>query len=132
MTYAHSRLSNDVCLFSICRTTYVCSRLVERRLWWKVIKIDETFHQTRCERLINFDENDLSSLMNENVISSNDESDSSNLTKTTSSHQIFSKRQTIFLLFDEQSSAMTFDLRNLVLQKIVFCVKINVCVRLLW
>jgi hypothetical protein len=69
--------------------------------------------------------------MNENVISSNDESDSSNLTKATSSHQTFLKKQTVFLLFNEQSSAMTFDLRNLILQKIVFFVKINVCVKLL-
>jgi hypothetical protein len=69
--------------------------------------------------------------MNENVISLNDESDSSNLTKATSSHQTFLRKQTISLLFDEQSSAVTFDLKNLVLQKIVFCVKINVYVKLL-
>jgi hypothetical protein len=111
MTYAHSRLSSDVCLFSICRTTYVCFRFVERRLWWDVIKLDETFHQTHCERLIKFDESDLSNLMNESVISSN-------LTKTI--HQTwrkkrhliksnervissnFLKRETISLFFDEQ------------------------------
>jgi hypothetical protein len=75
------------------------------------------------------DESDSSNLMNENVISSNNENDSSNLTKTTSSHQTFLKRQTIFLLFDEQSFAVIYDLKNLVLQKIVFCVKINVCVK---
>jgi hypothetical protein len=77
--------------------------------------------------------------MSENVISSNDESDSSNLTKATSSHQVEStrhlikllKKQTISLLSDEQSSAMTFDVKNLILQKIVFYVNINVCVKLL-
>jgi hypothetical protein len=68
------------------------------------------------------DKSDSSNLMSENVISSNDENDSSNLTKATSSHQIFLKRQTISLLSDEQSSAVTFDLKKLVLQKIVFCV----------
>ncbi len=132
MMHAHSWLSNDVCLFSIYRATYIYSRLVERRLWWDVFKVDETFYQIRCERFINSDENDSSKLMNENVISSNNESDLSNLTKTTSSHQFFLKKQTILLFSDEQSSAVTFDLRNLILQKIVFCVKINVCVKLLW
>jgi hypothetical protein len=53
------------------RVTYVCSRLVERRLWWNVIKIDETSHQIHCERLIKLDESDSSNLMSENVISSN-------------------------------------------------------------
>jgi hypothetical protein len=70
--------------------------------------------------------------MNENVLLSNDESDSSNLTKATSSHQVESarhlikllKRQTISLLYDEQSSAVTFDVKNLVLQKIVFLCEI--------
>jgi hypothetical protein len=111
MTHAHSWLSSDVCLFSICRATYVCSRLIERRLWWDVIKLDEASHQIHRERLIKFDESDSSNLMNKNVISLN-------LTKTT--HQIwrqkrhfiksnehvissnFLKRKTILLFFDEQ------------------------------
>jgi hypothetical protein len=29
------------------------------------------------------------------------------------------KRKTVFLFFDEQSSAATFDMKNLVLQKII-------------
>jgi hypothetical protein len=53
------------------RVTYVYSRFVERRLWWDVIKLDKTFHQSHCERLIEFDESDSSNLINENVISSN-------------------------------------------------------------
>ncbi len=114
-----SLLTNDACSFSIIewrmlvfdrRATYVYSRLVERRLWWDVIKLDETSHQTHYEQLIKFDENDSSNLINENVISLN-------LTKAI--HQIwrkkchliksnervissnFLRRKTIFLLFDE-------------------------------
>jgi hypothetical protein len=52
------------------RVTYVCSRFVERRLWWNV-KLDEAFHQIWKERFIKLDENDSSNLMSENVISSN-------------------------------------------------------------
>jgi hypothetical protein len=59
------------------RVTYVCSRSVERRLWWDV-KLDETSHQVWRERLIKLNE-----------------SDSSNLTKQTSSHQIWRKRHLI-------------------------------------
>ncbi len=44
----------------------------------------------------------------------------------------FSKRQTIFLLSDEQSSAVILDMKNLILQRVVFWMKINVCVKLLW
>jgi hypothetical protein len=113
------------------RVTYICSRFVKRRLWWDVIKLDETFHQTLCERLIKLDESDSSNLMSENVISSN-------LTKAT--HQTwwrhfikFLKRKTIFLFFDEQSSATTFDMKNLVLQRIIILREDKeVCVRLLW
>jgi hypothetical protein len=54
-------------------------RLQFANSWWNVIKVNEIFHQTRSEQLINFDESDSLNLMNENVISSNDESDSSNL-----------------------------------------------------
>jgi hypothetical protein len=79
------------------RMTYARSRLVERRLWWNVIKFNKTFHQTHYKRFIKFDENDSSNLMNENVISSN-------LTKAI--HQIwwrylikFSKRKTIFFFW---------------------------------
>ncbi len=82
MTHAHSRLSSDVCLFSICRATYVCLRFVERRLWWDVIKLDETSHQTYSERLIKLDE-----------------SDSSNLWMKTSFHHIWRKR---FIKLDER------------------------------
>jgi hypothetical protein len=38
----------------------------------------------------------------------------------------FLKKKTIFLFSDEQSSATTFDVKNLILQKIIFCVKIAV------
>jgi hypothetical protein len=49
----------------------------------------------------------------------------------TSSHQIertrhlikLLKRETVSLLSDEQSSAATLDVKNLVLQRIIFCVK---------
>jgi hypothetical protein len=111
MTHAHSRLSS----------AYVCSRSVERRLWWDV-KLNETSHQTWRKRLIKLDE-----------------SDSSNLTKETSSHQTLTKasfhqtwdrrfikllrRKAILLLFDERSHATTGDMRNLVLQKITFVLR---------
>ncbi len=106
--HVYSRLSNDVCLFSICRATYVYSRFVERRLWWNVIKFDEISHQTHCERLIKFDESDSSNLMNENVISSN-------LTKTT--HQIWRKKRHLIKsnervissnFFEKKDSLFTF------------------------
>jgi hypothetical protein len=103
--------------------TYVCSRSVERRLWWDV-KLDETSHQIWRKRLIKLDE-----------------SDSSNLTKETSSHQTltkasfhqtwdrrfikFLKRKAIFLLSDERSHATTRDMRNLILQKITFVLREN-------
>jgi hypothetical protein len=103
--------------------TYICSRFVERRLWWNV-KLDETFHQTWQKRLIKLDE-----------------SDSLNFTKETSFHQILTKtsshqiwdrrliqllkRKAIFLLFNERSHATTRDMRNLVLQKIIFVLREN-------
>jgi hypothetical protein len=65
------------------RVTYVCSRLVERRLWWDVIKLDEKSHQTHCERLIKLDESDSSRL-------------------TTSSHQTWLKR---FIKLDDVISS---------------------------
>ncbi len=37
------------------RVTYVCSRSVERRLWWNV-KLDETSHQIWRKRLIKLDD----------------------------------------------------------------------------
>jgi hypothetical protein len=61
------------------RVTYVCSQSVERRLWWDV-RLDEAFHQTWRKRLIKLDE-----------------SDSSNLTKETSSFQTWRKRHFIKL-----------------------------------
>jgi hypothetical protein len=108
------------------RMTYVCFRFVERRLWWNV-KLDETFHQIWSEttrqtwrkRLIKLDESDSSNLTKKasshqtwwkrHLIKFNESVISSNLTRT-SSHQIwreshlikFLKRETIFLLFDEQ------------------------------
>ncbi len=114
------------------RVTYVCSRSVERRLWWDV-KLNEMIHQTWRERLIKFDE-----------------SDSSNFDEKTSSHQTwrkdhlikfefvissnFLKRKTVSLLFDERSHAATRDMRNLVLQRITFvlCKDKCFCVRLRW
>jgi hypothetical protein len=137
------------------RMTYICSRSVERRLWWDV-KLDEASHQTWNEathqiwrkRLIKLDESDSSSLTTathqawrKRLIQSN-ESDSSDLTKETSSHQIWRKRHFIkfdenvissnfwkerqFFYFSMSNSAATFDVKNLVLQKIIFCVKIAV------
>ncbi len=61
------------------RVTYVCSRSVERRLWWDV-KLDEASHQIWSNELIKLDE-----------------SDSSNLTEKTSSHQTWQKRHLIKL-----------------------------------
>jgi hypothetical protein len=113
------------------RVTYICSRLVERRLWWDVIKLDETSHQTHCERLIKLDESDSSKL----TTSSHqiwrkrfikfDDVISSNLMKaihqTWRRHLIkFLKRKTVSLLFDERSHAATRDMKNLILQKITF------------
>jgi hypothetical protein len=74
---------------------------------------DETSSLTR--HLIKSDESGLSNLM-------------------TPSHQVerarhlikLLRRRTVSLLFDEQSSAATIDEKNLVLQKIIFCVKIAV------
>ncbi len=103
MTYAHSRLSSNVCLFSICRTTFVMR-------WF--IKLDENdssnmtkaIHQTwrKKRHLIKIDEK-------------------------TSSHQIwrkrlikFLKRNIIFLFFDKQSSEAIFNVKNLILQTIIF------------
>jgi hypothetical protein len=109
------------------RVTYVCSRSVERRLWWDV-KLDEasrqtwneTTHQIWRERLIKFDESDSSNLTKENVISFN-------LTKA-SSHQTWRKshliklweRRTILLLSDKRFHASTHNMKNLVLQNIIF------------
>ncbi len=133
ITHAYSRLLSDVCLFSICRATYAYFRFIERCLWWDVIKLDEAFHQIHCERLIKFDE------WRRHFIKSK-EDDSSNLTKKTSSYQIkwtrhlikLLKRKTVFLFSDEQTFAATLDVKNLILRKIFFCVKINVYVNLLW
>jgi hypothetical protein len=111
------------------RVTYVCFRLVERRLWWDVIKLDEASHQTHCERLIKLDESDSSNLMSENVISSN-------LTKTT--HQTWRKKRHLiksnervmssnfweerqfFYFLMSKTSVATLDVKNLVLRKILF------------
>ncbi len=114
------------------RVTYVCSRSVERRLWWDV-KLDEashqiwseTTHQTWRKRLIKLDESDSSSLTKathqawRKRLINLDESDSSDLTKETSFHQIWRKRHLI--KFDESvissnltktSSHQTFEKRD--------------------
>jgi hypothetical protein len=80
------------------RVTYVCSRSVERRLWWDV-KFDEASHQTWEERLIKLDESDSSNLMSEKT--------SSHQTwwMKTSSHQIWRKR--LIKLDDVISSSRT-------------------------
>ncbi len=114
------------------RVTYVYSRFVERRLWWDV-KLDEASHQIWKKWLIKFWRKRLIKLdeWKRHLIKS-DENDSSNL--MTLFHQIerarhlikFLKKKTIFLFSDEQSSATTFDVKNLILQKIIFCVKIAV------
>ncbi len=90
MTHVHSSLSSDICLFSICRATYIDFRLVERRLWWDVIKLDETSSQIHCERLIKFDESDSLNLMS----------------GKTSSYQMWRKR--LIKLFEKKDSFSTF------------------------
>jgi hypothetical protein len=99
------------------RVTYVCSRSVERRLWWDV-KLDETSHQTWRERLIKLDETSHQTwwkrLIKRKRLIKFDERDviSSNLTKA-SSHQTWDrhlikllKRETISLFSDEQYDFM--------------------------
>ncbi len=90
------------------RRTYVCSRFVERRLWWNV-KLDETSHQT-WERLIKLDESDSLNLMNENVISSN-------LTKaihqTWWRHLIKSNERVISSIFWKERQFLYFLMSNL-------------------
>jgi hypothetical protein len=117
MTHAHSRLSSDICLFSICRAT----SMMRRQIWWSISSnlkwndssnLRRAIHQTWRKRFIRLDE--------KNVISSN-------LTKA-SSHQIwrkrhlikFWKRRAILLLSDKRSHASTHDMKNLVLQNITF------------
>jgi hypothetical protein len=78
------------------RMTYVCSRSVERRLWWNV-KFNEAF--------IKFDENDSSNLTKHLI--KFDENDSSNLTKAT--HQTWWKRRHLIKL-DE--SVISSNLRS--------------------
>jgi hypothetical protein len=80
MTYAHSRLSNDACLFSICQTTFVMKRL---------IKHDESDSSNLTKKTL------FHQIWRENVISSN-------LTKTT--HQTFWKeRQSFYFLISNFS-----------------------------
>jgi hypothetical protein len=108
------------------RVTYVCSRSVERRLWWNV-RLNEAFHQIWRRRLIKLDENDLS-----------------NLTKETSSHQTWRKRHLIkfeivissnfwkerqsfyFLMSDLMQRRVIWWYENLILQKIIFLCE-NTC-----
>jgi hypothetical protein len=101
--------------------TYVCSRFIERRIFvfdWSSDVYDET-SLNLTKHFIKFDESDSSNLTNENVILSS-------LTKAT--HQIwrtryfikFLRKKIISLLFDEQSHAVIFDVKNLILQKIIF------------
>jgi hypothetical protein len=134
-----SFLADDACLFSIIKwrmsvldyqVTYVCSRSVERRLWWDV-ELDETSHQSETthqtwrKRLIKLDEKGRHLIkVDEDVISSNLRS---------SSHQTFEKRDSS-LLSDEPSHAATHDVKNLVLQKIIFvlCEDRYLCEMLLW
>jgi hypothetical protein len=95
----------------------------------------DVYDETSLMRhLIKLDENDSSNLMSENVISSNDESGSSNdvsgssnlrdenviSSNDESGSSNLTKRQTVFLLSDEQSSAVILDMKNLILQKVVF------------
>jgi hypothetical protein len=99
------------------RVTYVCSRFVERRLWWDV-KFDEASHQTWSEtthqtwrkRLIKLDESDSSNLTKathqtwrkeRHLIKLDESVISSNLTKA-SSHQIWRKRHLIKFWKKEQ------------------------------
>ncbi len=94
MTHAHSRLSSDVCLFSICRTT----SMMRRQAWQNISSnLRRAIYQIWRKRLIKLDESDSLKLDENNVISSN--------LMITSSHQTwdrhlikFLKRQTIFRL----------------------------------
>ncbi len=113
MTHVHSRLSSDVCLFSICRATFIM-----RRQAWRDISsnLTKATHQIWRKRLIKLDERDI-------ILSI--------LTKT-SSHQTwnrrlikFLKRKTISLFFDERFHATTRDMKSLVLQKITFVLREN-------
>jgi hypothetical protein len=101
------------------RVTYVCSRFVERRLWWDV-KFNEAFHQIWRKRFIKLDEI-FHQIWRKRFITL-DESDSSNLMKKTSFHQTWRKRhfikfeivissnilrrKTISLFFDERYNFM--------------------------
>ncbi len=105
------------------RVTYVCSRLVERRLWWDVIKLDETSHQSRCERLIKLDESDSSNLMSENVISSN-------LTKA--AHLTWRKKRYLIKSNDRVISSNFWKDRRFSLAESHLLCRIDVCVKLLW
>jgi hypothetical protein len=108
-------LTNDACLFSI--------------IEWRIFVLDlssDVYDETSLnltKHLIKLIVSDSSNLMSENVISSN-------LTKTT--HQTFEKKDSFSTFWWAKTSAATLDVKNLVLQKILFCVKINVCMRLLW
>jgi hypothetical protein len=79
------------------------------QIWW----MKTSFHQIWRKRFSKFDER--------NVISSSRIS--------TSSHQTFwTERQ--FFYFLRSDFATTFDVKNLILQKIIFCAKINICVKI--
>jgi hypothetical protein len=109
MTHAHSRLSNDVCLFSICRATFMMRRQAWRSIssnlkWSDSSNLTKTTHQTwrKKRHLIKFDESVISLI----------------LTKA-SSHQTL-KKKAILLFSDKRSHASTHDMKNLVLQNITF------------
>ncbi len=109
MMHTHSWLSNDVCLFSICRATSVMRRLI--KTWRK--------------RLIKHDESDSSNLTRK-------ASSHQKLTKAT--HQIFEKKDNFFISWWAIFCSNTWcEELNLADDHLFFChAKINVCLRLLW
>jgi hypothetical protein len=142
-----SFLTNDACSFSIIEWRMSVLDLssdvydATSDLTKHFIKLDESDSSNLTKHLIKLDENDSSNLtkathrtwrkrrhlikLDESVISSNLRS---------SSHQTFEKRDSLstFWWAISCNDAWYDDIRNLILQKIIFCAKINVCVKLLW
>ncbi len=105
-----------------CRVTYICSRFVERRLWWDVIKLDERSHwMTKATHQTWWMKTSSHQIWRKRLI----KSDERHLIKLW-------ERKTIFLLSDKRSHASIHCMRNLAWQKITFCTKIDDCVKLLW
>jgi hypothetical protein len=93
ITHAHSRLSSDVCLFSICRATSMMRRQAWRSIssnlmWNDSSNLTKATHQTWRKQLIKLDEKERHLIkLYESVISSN---------LRLSSHQIFGEERSSF------------------------------------